>query len=268
MSEQMPTQSEPIVCRDARFRAGKKLIQRGLVHLGAIKIFSTLLNRAEEEFGPASLEYATVGYEYGYALFLDTIRSNDNSEDLTMKSTIDALGGVKSLSESETRIEEALEHMVNACVVLYECVDSHDSNDSDSKHLSTARTKESDCYHAYAWAREQLARSLIGIGYVLSYQHRHPDALKSYMNALPQRELMMEHSKQIREKSDAQNIDSLRIHRLLVEVYVLIVEEILKCSCGEDIVANDSNELLIKKEDRLQVAQSYYDKAREELQEV
>ena len=40
------------------------MMERGQAQLGAVKIFSLLMDRAEEEFGDLSLDFAAVGYEY------------------------------------------------------------------------------------------------------------------------------------------------------------------------------------------------------------
>lgn len=272
MSELTSTNNiqQPLVCTDPRFRAGRKLIQRGLVHLGALKIFSVLLNRAEEEFGPSSLEFAAVDYEYGYALFLDNTREEIESGkgSFAQEGSSDKAANLKStnldsqeteLSENELNVEIALEHMVKSCNILYEYVEA---TNKQTNSLSESENGASDRLYM-SWASEQLSRALIGIGYVLSYQGKYPDALNSYFNALPIRTELLD-----RSKSHSQEVnDRFKAHRLLVEVYILIVEEILKCPNNEDI-KTESNDVLIKKEEKIEMAKIYYEKAREELQEA
>jgi len=323
---------QPIICNDPRFRAGRKLVQRNNFHT-ATNFFSLLLSRAEEEFGNSSLEAAAAGYEFGYALFLDESQlnlrdgggrdDNDNDDGIGIDG-IDDIGdsnGNESsrLSKRDVQVENALEYMVKACTILYEFINRLKCNDNDNGNgngnvngndnygdekimssLSTSASGEkvrsasySNSY--YPWALEQLARALVGIGYVLSYQKKYPDALSSYLNAIPYREEMLKTAVEQLQKSTSQSLslEIIKARRLLVEAYILIVEEILKCTPGKDIVTNtmessspSSNEdgdededgdeqeqessqlLLIPSQQRVEMAKTYYERAREELQEV
>ena len=151
--------------------------------------------------------------------------------------------------------------MVKACTTLYEYLNE------DGKNINSSNAVASDRSY-FSWASEQIPRYLIGIGYVLSHQEKHPDALDSYLNALPYREEILEKNQKDDKQLDRPSLGQVKAHRLVVEVYVLMVEEILKCSSEEDIVTSESNILLIKKGERKQMAQGYYEKARGELQEV
>ena len=265
--------NQPLVCNDARFRAGRKLMEQGQVHLGAIKIFSLLLDRSMEEFGESSMETATVRYEYGYSLYLNVTREKANENNLdTKQHSSEKVGKEENddeqiMSEEDTTIEIALEHMVLACQILYKYVDEYENTAKTTKKSPQEDNLETMKNQSYiTWAMEQLPRMIIGIGYILSYQGKHPDALNSYLNALPYRTKFLE-DKTSKDETTI-TLDQLRAHRLLVDLYVLIVEEILKCPADVDITVPESNEILVKKEDRIKIAKDHYEKGREELQEV
>ncbi len=228
------------------------------------------MNRAEEEFGNSSLNFAATQYEFGYALFLDKTRDEMNDDDersgrttVTKKTATEGILG-ETMNEDDQQ-EIALEHMVKACSILYDYVSktkdtSNTPRDSLKNSDNASLSDENAINGSYlSWAEEQLSRYLVGIGYVLSYQGRHADALSSYFNALPFRLEMQEHTNDSAEKFNA--------HRALVEAYVLIVEEILKCPSDKD-VETESNEFLMKKEERIEMAKIHYEKARDELQEA
>ena len=190
-------------------------------------------------------------------------------------------GGSSSISSSgmsekkESDIEIALEHMVNACSILYEYLDTKRCGDEEcSTSLSPSSTDNNGSY--FLWASEQLSRVLVGIGYVLSYQKKYADALNSYFNAIPYREQLLESvtssqkndNDRTKKTSEESALEQLKAHRLLVEVYILIVEEILKCPTGKDITIAETDDVLIKDGERIKMANVYYERAREELQEV
>lgn len=227
------------------------------------------MKRAEEEFGESSLNFAATQYEYGYALFLDKTRDEINNDNegsgrtsVTKKSATE--DSPDDIMNEDDQQDIALEHMVKACTLLYEYVNkTKDTSNTPRDSLNsdnTSPSEENAIHCSYlSWASEQLSRYLVGIGYVLSYQGKHADALSSYFNALPFRLEMQEHAKDSAEKFKA--------HRVLVEAYVLIVEEILKCPRDKNI-ETESNELLMKKEERIEIAKIHYEKARDELQEA
>mmetsp|Transcript_1055 Transcript_1055/g.1887 ORF Transcript_1055/g.1887 Transcript_1055/m.1887 type:complete len:293 (-) Transcript_1055:984-1862(-) len=218
----------PLVTRDARFRAAKKLKQSGRVHLGAIPMLETLANRAEEEFGTTNIETATVYYELGHAMYLKMISTS-------AKSVVD-----------ENYVEEALEYMAKACSILYDYVSNWTiENDSD---YST-------------WAKDEIPRHLIGIGNVQSFQIKHADAIESYLNALSYREEACVRCKD-------QSVVSLRYQRLLTECYILIAEEMLVCKPGQDVLHSETGTVVVKGEDVISLAQTYYEQAREKLQDI
>jgi hypothetical protein len=77
------------------------------------------------------------------------------------------------------------------------------------------------------------------------------------------------------EKTTSSSIDELRCKRLLVELYALISETLLYCPPGQDIIAHhpkmsgeNKTILLSKSNNRLDIAQSYYEMARLGLEDV
>ena len=236
--------SVPIVTQDARFRAGQKLKQRGRAHLGASNIFETLVDRAEEEFGPASIETAAVYYELGHSLFLEISR-NPTSQN------------------GDTIIEDALEFMAKACSILYNYARANNEKKNEESAQTEAIIEDEDS-HYQDWAKDQIPRVLLGIGNVQSYQRKHADAIDSYLNSVPFREEASNQFKSEKTESTA----SLRSHRLLAESYVLISEELLLSPPAVDLVHGETGLTIVKAEEVINLAKSYYEQGKEKLQEV
>jgi len=249
----------PLVTSDARYRAGRKLIQSGRVHLGAISMFEALATRAEEEFGDSSIEAAAIYYELGHALYLNVRRGS-------------------SVVVANDVIEEALEYMVKACSILYSHVDQSissdgddgagdDGDDGDGGGGTGEKDESTDAMKSQysQWATDQLPRILIGIGNFQSHQHKHADAVESYLNAVPYRE---EAAKKCNKPDSNIDAASLRLHRLLAEAHVLIAEELLMCSTGQDLVHSETGSVIVKADDVTNLAQNYYDQGKEKLQDI
>lgn len=231
----------PVVTKDARFIGARKLVERGQVEKGAVDMLRVLISRAEEEFGESSLNTAAVYYEYGSALFLRVSKDVD---------------GVVISDDIRDLIEDSLEYMAKSCSILY--LQSEELK--NKKPLVQSQDIKITDY--YGWIHEQLPRNLIGIGRILSFQGNHGESVESFMNAIPFLEKMFE---TFEEKSDPAY---LRAHRLLIEGYVQVAEELLMCPEGQDIALNHDNTLIIKSSERVPQARFYYDKSREGLQEV
>lgn len=77
----------PVVTRDPRFLAGRKLVERGLAD-EAVDVYATLLEETRLKYGDISIETAPAYYEYGNALLRAvskrqiavTARDRDNAE--------------------------------------------------------------------------------------------------------------------------------------------------------------------------------------------
>jgi hypothetical protein len=227
-------------------------------HLGAVNMLKNLLDRAIEEFGDSSLESAAVCYELGHALFLDSSTINGGIVD------VDAM-------------EEALEHMAKACSILYSYSDDVDVDvDVDVKmegKLPAGTEENRGNKHAKSssvnyslWAKDQIPRVLIGIGDLHSYQQKHAEAIEVILNAIPYREAAANSCNH--EKKSEANVSSLRIHRLVAEVYILASEELLRCPHGKDLIHEETKNVVVKAEDIGRLAQTYYEKAKEKLQDI
>lgn len=232
--------STPVVTKDARFIGARKLVERGQVEKGPVDMLRVLISRAEEEFGESSLNTAAVYYEYGNALFLRFSKDVD---------------GVVS-DDIRDLIEDSLEYMAKSCSILYSQLEELKNK---KPPIQSQDIKLTDYY---GWIHEQLPRNLIGIGRILSFQGNHCDSVASFMNAIPFLEKMFE---TFEEKSDPAY---LRAHRLLIEGYVQVAEELLVCPDGQDIVLSDDNTLIMECSERVPQARFYYDKSREGLQEL
>jgi hypothetical protein len=236
----------PNVTKDARYRASRKMKQTGQ-HLGAANMLKNLLGRALEEFGDSSIETAAVYYELGHSLFLDSSTING--------SIVDA-----------DAVEEALEYMAKSCAILYAHAD--DGMDNKSKHSDNNTTRRTGSANYSQWAKDHIPRVLIGIGDLHSYQQKHAEAIEVLLNAIPYRE---EAAKEYNMNKDAGvdvDVSSLRIHRLLAEVYVLAAEELLLCPRGEDQIHGETQNVVVKGEEVGRLAQSFYEQAKEQLQEI
>lgn len=115
-----------------------------------------------------------------------------------------------------------------------------------------------------AWIMEQIPRVLTGIGDVLSAQHRHADAAHTYSQALGHRQDAV-------AKFDASTDTSvafLQARRRVVEINVLISEELLAAPANANVVTTETKQLIVAAAERVDYARGYYEKARDELQEV
>jgi len=62
---------------------------------------------------------------------------------------------------------------------------------------------------------------------------------------------------------------SLRLHQLLAEAHVLLAEEMLMCSTGQDRgVHSETGSVIVKADNVSNLAQNYYDQRKEKLQDI
>jgi len=71
---------EPPVTKDARFRAGRKLIQSGKAGENAIQLFATLVEESRAQYGLDRIETSSSYYEYGNALFRAFARQQQSTQ--------------------------------------------------------------------------------------------------------------------------------------------------------------------------------------------
>ena len=65
----------PTVVADPRFRAGRRLVESGRAHFGAVEMFGTLCEEARAKYGDSSVGTGACYYEYGNALFRAALRA-------------------------------------------------------------------------------------------------------------------------------------------------------------------------------------------------
>jgi hypothetical protein len=143
----------------------------------------------------------------------------------------------------------ALEMMENAFSILEDYRDTDNENDETKKYSK--------------WVENQIPRILLGIGDVLSALGRHPDAADAYSRSLEIRQTMLQEF-----DKDDNTIEHLIAHRKVVEATILIAEELLSCPSDEDVIATETQSLIVKAQDRISYVGGYYDKARDALQEA
>ena len=267
-------------------------------HLNAIHMLNNLVDRAEDEFGESSIETAAVHYELGHALFLNSSSSADACADVD----VDVNANVDANVDINV-IEESLEYMAKACAVLFTHVHSRDiidttarSNDATStvaKGAHDNNMNEDRVEHEHpdanikidesqdttpysSWAKDQLPRVLIGIGNIYSYQNKHAEAIEVFLNAIPYREEAVNQCKDAKRNSSDMNtvvdvkrdIASLRTHRLLAELCVLLAEEFVMCPAGKDQVHGETQNIIVKGDEIHNLAKSYYDQGKDKLQDI
>ena len=250
---------QPSIASDARFIGGRELVKNGSDD--AIEMFALLLKECKHKYGDSNIETAPCYYEYGNALFraanrrlMDdyTNKSPEKIKEDTKHSSSDKKVLVATTSSSRNKlhskndekddIQLALELMENAWSIL-------------DQYQNTKPIKQ--------WVQNQIPRYLIGIGEVLSVLKRHADSADVYTRALPYREMPIKNA-----SKDDKSIEHLRNRRLCAEVNVLIAEELLLCDEDEDVVTVETGSVLVKKEERVEFITGYYQKARDELQEI
>jgi hypothetical protein len=182
--------------------------------------------------------------------------------------------GTQQDNHSDNSIDEdihlGLEMMTGAFNTFYE--HAEDIIEHESKQNMSNEQKY--------FALSQLPRILTCIGDVHSFLGQHGDAAESYSRALPYREeawkLMKERhgskSGDGKGKTGSFSVEQLQCQRRLIELCALLTEELLACPDGEDVVCQGDDEeeikVLVKAKDRMSFAQSWYEMAREELDDI
>ena len=96
------------IVNDARFRAGRKLVQSGRVGENAIQMFAILVEEAQEKYGTDAIETAACYYEYGNALFRTAARmkaSKVEKEEMESSNESNLLKRDRETSISKTKTE-------------------------------------------------------------------------------------------------------------------------------------------------------------------
>ncbi len=289
-------ETKPVVTRDPRFLAGRKLVERGLAD-EAVDIYGTLLEETRQKYGDASIETAPAYYEYGNTLLravtkeqiaaADAAAEETNDEEKADQRTAAAVAAEKRLQASADTVKSEelptapTEDDSKPAVEIKKEEDEADSNeDGDDTELALEMMENSfsilDVYKEsigiggdkkyLEWVKEQLPRVLMGIGDTLSKMDRHADAADVYSRALELRKACLQ------EFADSEKNEfttkHLRAHRTVCEANVLIAEELLACPGDQDVVTTETQSLIVKAAERVEYARGYYDQARDALQEA
>lgn len=130
---------EPPVTKDARFRAGRKLIQSGKGGENAIQLFATLVEESRMQYGLEAIETSSSYYEYGNALFRAYVRQesvNDSNNNLDSKKEEPSKA---SRLPSRSKLAEAAEKRFLTTLPKQEDLDT-----SKSKNDAPSTKKSSD----------------------------------------------------------------------------------------------------------------------------
>jgi len=290
-------EATPVVTRDPRFLAGRKLVERGLAD-EAVDIYGTLLEETRQKYGDASIETAPAYYEYGNTLLravtkeqmavADAAAAETNEEEKSDQRTAAAAAAEKRLQASADTIksEEPAAATENdskpaADDGVKKEEEEQDSNDEgDDTELALEMMENSfsilDVYKEsigiggdkkyLEWVKEQLPRVLMGIGDTLSKMDRHADAADVYSRALELRKACLQEFADSEKNEFTTQL--LKAHRTVCEANVLIAEELLACPEDCDVVTTETKSLIVKATERVEYARGYYDQARDALQEA
>ena len=258
---------QPKVVNDPRFRAGRRLIEEGKAHFGAVEMFEVLSEQSAAQFGEESVEAATAMFEYGNALFCAFRLRVEQKTDHT-ESSGESYGGTKIEKNDEEDLLLAKDLMETSLVIHQRYVEETEG----SKSLNEIIERQSDSnekYESYLeWSRDQIPRILTTIGDICAFKNLHIDAFYFYLQASPLREssLKSEKDKYHSRKTVTKNIITAQRHA--VEINILSAEALLACPTDRDIVPSVTNEVLIKSTDIVDLANGYYQNARDGLQEM
>ena len=263
----------PTVVADPRFRAGRRLVESGRAHFGAVEMFGTLCEEARAKYGDSSVGTGACYYEYGNALFRAALRAQAEEGEImgaedgggnkpaAAGQSVSVLAAVTSgpLSAASSAAvddtELALEQMENAWAIFDRCV-----------AVSAKGGKGAEDVGGHLdWIEEQLPRILTGIGDVLAELNRSADAVDAYTRALAHREEAVEG---LKGDGGGESLRFLVARRRLCEANVLVAESLLACPRDGDVVTSETGSVLCRAGEILEYAQGYYDRGRDELQEA
>ncbi|KAL7527178.1 hypothetical protein ACHAXR_001839, partial [Thalassiosira sp. AJA248-18] len=187
--------------------------------------------------------------------------------------------------EDEDGVSFALEMMETSLGILL----SHYTNPNDGSSTKNDQNNKQPPEQKQ-WLLEQLPRILVCIGDLHSFREEFGAAVDAYCRALPYREEAWDNIKQSQKgdsNAEAFTLEGLQCQRRLVETNALVAEALLECPKGEDVVCYHDNDgegsavaakkhgtgdntvtVLVPAKERINYAQSYYENAREGLDEI
>jgi len=284
--------SSPVVSRDARFRAGRTLVQRGKCEQ-AISVFAILLEESRRTYGDDHFETVPAYYEYGNALFRAALQESEGESDvkedaaknLAAEAAEKRRGGTEGEEDvvefdSKEALEEGEDNQLDDPDGDGEGREGEEQDEEDDLGLAmemmeTAWSildlhRDQNAFPAYTgWISSQVPRILTGIGEVLSAKGAHADAADAYCRALEHRQEDVERFIALQDDDASKSsLDFLQCRRRFVEANLMLSEELLACPADEDVITSETGAMLVSAKDRVDFARGYYDKARDELQET
>ena len=262
----MASMNIPIVVQDPRFEAARSMVVEGAIDERVISTFASLLEECRNTFGTTHVESAPAYYEYGNAI----LRGKQAEEEAKAKAEAEAKAP-SDPSDKRKIAAAAAEHRAteDSKPAAIEPKASDESSDDTQLALEMMESAwsilteycEGTETKYRAWAEEQIPRYLTGIGDILATMEKHADSADAYLRAL-------EHRSAALAGHDAKTVAFLQARRRVAELNILIAEQLLACSPTEDVVTSESETKLVSKDERVDYARGYYDKARDELQET
>lgn len=290
--EEGETHPVPIVTLDPRFKAGRNLIEKGLAAHGAVEIFESLAEEVGTKFGESSIEAAPAYFEYGNALLraMNRRKMEAEQEENDAKAAEDPKEAAAKAAEKRMELklvaneeneaasnkEDDENEVAKGTSVVDNETENGDNDDNDDQdELKLALEMMENAYSIMdehssekkgkyqEWVKEGIPRALLGIGDTLSTLDRHADAADAYSRALERYQEQLDSF-----GKGTMSMDHLKAHRRVCEATILVAEELLFCSAGEDIVTTETKSLIVTAPERLDYITGYYDRARDSLQDT
>ena len=197
---------------------------------------------------------------------LKTEEDGKNGEEIVQRSDE---SNQEDAEEEDDDLSLALEMMETSVGILLNYHYHDDDDDDDANNGNDTKQK---------WILEQLPRILICIGDLHSHRGEYGRAVDAYCRALSYRDKAWNAVKQ-RASTHVTNgdkksskealltLEALQCQRKMVEINALIVEALLACPSGEDVVCPDEDDesklnVLVPSKERISYAQSYFQEAR------
>ena len=196
---------------------------------------------------------------------LKTEEDGKNGEEIVQRSDE---SNQEDAEEEDDDLSLALEMMETSVGILLN-YHYHDDDDDDANNGNDTKQK---------WLLDQLPRILICIGDLHSHRGEYGRAVDAYCralayrdkawNAVKQRASMQVESGDMKSSKEALlTLEALQCQRKMVEINALIVEALLACPSGQDVVCPDEDDesklnVLVPSKERISYAQSYFQEAR------
>lgn len=303
-SEEEPP--KPKITKDARFRAARKLIERG--RDGAIDMFGMLLEEARTKYGEASIETAPAYFEYGMALFRESQRQQaeeeaesleEEGEEDDMKPAAAEENGNKNSNKSKDETAATSEGTADKDQQQSKEGEEEDAGEEEGdgeveaeQEETEQEEEEDDLELAFSMMETafavydnyvQLANSSKAANSTyLKFAEREqlPRILSNIGDLLSvmgrhadaadayTRELLFRDANLNVYENKEMSVEELIDRRKSVEANVLVATELLECLPDQDVVTTETKSCLVKASEREEYATGYYEQARDQLQET